>query len=398
MKKILFFIFLIIPFYVLALDYPELYSTKGMVYDITENKVLYALNEKEKASIASLTKIMTTITAMEKIENLEKEVTITSDILNTVRWDASIAGLKINDKVTYKDLLYASILPSGADATNALAILLSGDIPTFVKEMNSLKDQIGLSNTNFVNTTGLDIEGHYSTVEDIIKLLQYAFKNETFKKIYTTKKYELSNGLTVFSTITKYHGNASLNKIIGSKTGFTLEAGRCISVYFKSNGHEMFLVTLGAPPDNKNANVLDALSLIDFIDANYEDRILVRKNSKIINLPVKNSKVDQISIYSNLEITKYLSSDYDINKVNIVYEGLNELSYKNKINSKIGIAKYYYNEELIGEEDIFLKEELKIDYIKIGKKYKFYIISIPIIILLYLIFKRKTKQNYFQLF
>lgn len=387
MKKLLLFILLIIPFPVFALEYPDLYSDKVIIYDITDDKVLYALNENEKASIASLTKIMTTITAIEKINNLEEEVIITSDMLNTVRWDASVAGLKENDKVTYKDLLYASILPSGADATNSLAILLSGNIPNFVEDMNNLKDKIGLSKTNFVNTTGLDIEGHYSTAEDIIKLLNYAFKNDLFKKIYTTKRYELENGLVVFSTVSKFYGNSSLDKIIGSKTGFTQNAGLCISVYFNSNGHEIFLVTLGAPTEIKNSHILDALNLIDFIDSNYKERIIIEKEKILKTIPVKDSKIKEINISSGLEITKYLPFDYDTNNITILYEGVEELSYKNKVGTKLGSIKYFYEEELIGEEEIFLKEEIKIDYIKLLNKYKFYLVGI--IIFLFFLFKRK---------
>lgn len=396
MKRFYVLFLIIFPVWVFALEYPELDSDKVIVYDITDDNVLYAVKEQDKASIASLTKIMTTITAIQKISDLDKEVVITKEMLSTVRWDASVAGLKENDKVTYRDLLYASILPSGADATNSLAILLSGDIDSFVKDMNDLKDEIGLNNTHFVNTTGLDIEGHYSTAEDIIKLLKYAFKNELFKTIYTTRKYELSNGMTVFSTITKYYGNSSLDKIIGSKTGFTLDAGRCISVYFKSNGHEMFLVTLGASTDKKNSNVLDALSLINFVEANYEDRVLISDELKIKDLEVEDSKIDNLSLYSTMNFVKYLPSDYDKDKVRIVYEGKDTLSFRDKFGSKVGHVKYYFGDELLGEEDFYLDEEIKMDLGKIIYKYRFYLGGFLLFVILIFIFikmKKKSTEN-----
>ena len=92
------------------------------------------------------------------------------------------------------DLLYASMLPSGADATNSIAILSSGSIESFVEKMNLLVNKLGLTNTHFVNVTGLDINNHYSSADDIRKLLAYSLKNDTFKKIYTTSEYKLSNG------------------------------------------------------------------------------------------------------------------------------------------------------------------------------------------------------------
>jgi hypothetical protein len=206
MKKILFLIMLLIlPIYTSALTYPTLHYKSALIYDMTDNKLLYELNTKEQRSIASLTKIVTTITALESITNLTDEVTITNDMLSKVRWDASIAGLKAGQTYTYEDLLYASILPSGADATISLAISTSGSIENFVKKMNDLTDRIGMTNSNFVNVHGLDEKGHYSTAEDIHKLLMYCLKNPKFKEIYTTKEYQLSTGKIVKSTVKTLH-------------------------------------------------------------------------------------------------------------------------------------------------------------------------------------------------
>lgn len=242
MKKILYLIILLVPFGVTALTYPELHYEKAIIYDMTDDEILFSKKSDEKSSIASLTKIMTTITAIENITDYNKYVTYTEEMSSQVRWDASVAGLKVGNQVTYNDLLYASILPSGADATTALAISTSGSINNFVKKMNDTAAKIGMTNSHFINVTGLDEKGHYSTVEDILKLLKYSLQNEKFKSIYTTKSYTLSNGLFVRSTIYAYNGNTK--RILGSKTGFTLDAGRCISTYFQSSDHEMLLITL----------------------------------------------------------------------------------------------------------------------------------------------------------
>ena len=201
MKRIFIILILFFPIIVNALDFPETYSDSLIIYDLTDDNIIYSVSENSKRSIASLTKIATTITAILNIKDLSEKVTITKEILDTVRWDASRAGLKVGDIVTYEDLLYASILPSGADATNALAISLFDSIDNMVFKMNELARSLNMNDTSFVNTTGLDAENHYSTANDVLTLLKYALNNKLFKKIYTTKEYTLTNGLVVKSTI-----------------------------------------------------------------------------------------------------------------------------------------------------------------------------------------------------
>lgn len=296
MKKIIIFILLLLlPIYTSALTYPKLHYKSALIYDITDSKILYELNPSDERSIASLTKIVTTITALESIEDLQDEVTITNEMLSKVRWDASIAGLKAGETYTYEDLLYASILPSGADATISLAISTSGSINNFVKKMNNLTDKIGMVNSNFVNVHGLDEKGHYSTAEDIQKLLLYCLKNKKFKEIYTTKEYTLSTGKVVKSTV-KTAGNKigkDTSRILGSKTGFTLDAGLCMSAIINSDNHEILIITLGATPNPGNTyHVLDTLELINFIDYSYNLETISKKNTKLTTIPVSLSKIE----------------------------------------------------------------------------------------------------------
>ena len=113
LKMISLLLFLWLPVSVWALEYPTMHYDKAILYDLTDDKVLYELKDTEKAHVASLTKILTTITAIESIDNLDDMITYTENMKSLVRWDASVAGLSVGDKVSYRDLLYASILPSG---------------------------------------------------------------------------------------------------------------------------------------------------------------------------------------------------------------------------------------------------------------------------------------------
>ena len=106
LKMISLLLFLWLPVSVWALEYPTMHYDKAILYDLTDDKVLYELKDKEKAHVASLTKILTTITAIESIDNLDDMITYTENMKSLVRWDASVAGLSVGDKISYRDLLY----------------------------------------------------------------------------------------------------------------------------------------------------------------------------------------------------------------------------------------------------------------------------------------------------
>lgn len=369
-KLVLFLILLLIPLNVFALSLPDLYSNNVLIYDLENDEVLLEKNSNEKVSIASLTKIMTTITAIENISDVNEEITLTSMMINSVPWYASKAGLKVGDVVTYKDLLYASIIPSGADATYSLAISISGSVEDFVSKMNDLASKLELKDTHFVNVTGLDEEGHYSSANDILIMLKYALNNELFKEIYTTKEYTLKNGLEVKTTIDKYNRTMGLDlsRIEGSKTGFTDEAGMCMSSLFTSKERNFITITLGAPYVQGNYyNIRDALTIINFVDNNYKDVVLSDEEDLIKILKVKNSKTTQYLVYPEHNVTKYLPIDYNPDDIKIEYIGKDELSYKDKLGDIIGTINYYYKDELVKKEDVIVNEEFKMDISKVLK-------------------------------
>ena len=366
LKRLFFFVFCFFAFIasVFAINGPELYSNNYVLYDLTDDNVIFEKNGDKQTNIASLTKIMTTITAIEKIKDLDESVTITQEMLSNIKFDASLAGLKVGDKLSYKDLLYASILPSGADATQALAYSLSGSIQAFVSDMNSLAKEIGMNNSNFVNVTGLDIENHYSTIDDLLKMLKYSLNNETFKTIYETKSYTLSNGLIVDATVKKYNKlmNLDISRIIGSKTGYTNKAGLCISSIFKSNNHEFIFISTNAEFIYGNYyNLKDNLNIINFMDKNYSDQIIVDKNYVIKKIPVKFSNIDEKNITVMNDVSKYLPNDFDINKVKIEYDGAYSISFLDN-NKKIGTIKVSLDDKIIYQEDVII-DGLKINFI-----------------------------------
>lgn len=401
MKKILLLIILLIPFGVFGLELPSTYSDIVMIYDLTDDQILLEKNSDKKSNIASLTKIMTTITAIELNNDLSKKVTITENMLYGIPSDASIAHLNIGATYTLEDLLYASILPSGADATQSIAVSTSGSVENFVKEMNTLAKRIGVTNSNFVNVTGLDIDNHYSNAKDITTILKYALANPTFKKIYCTKEYLLSNNQKVESTIKMYSQKMDIDvsKIKGSKTGYTSKAGICISALVDIYDHEVLIITLQAPYVYGNFyNVRDAVKLIDFLENNYKYESIIKKDEIVKTIPVSLSKIESYDIKTTSNILKFLPNDYDKEAIKIEYEGLDSLDYNNHVGSSLGKIKYYFNDELIGSEDVTLDITIEPDFLKIIDKYKMPLIFIATVLLLLIIsicllIKKKHKKK-----
>lgn len=389
MKKVFLILFLfLIPFDVFSLELPNLYSKKMVLYDYTEHKVLLEKGSQDVTSIASLTKIMTTMVALEKIENLDDKVYIEKRMLNGIPSEASVAGLKVGETVTYRDLLYASILPSGADATQVLAYSLYGGISSFVEKMNQKAKEIGMKNTHFVNVTGLDAKNHYSTLSDLTLLLEYALKNEDFEKIYTTKEYILTNGLKVKSTIFKYNESMKLDttRILGSKTGYTKDAGLCMSMIFESNGHEIIFISIGADYIYGNFyNMRDAVKIIDFVDQNFGNQILFEKGETVYKIPIELSGLEEYSVLNSENITKYLPKDFKKKEVKVEYRGKNLLTFQDKKGDKIGQISYLYKNEKFKEEDIILTQDIPIDFFKVLAKYWYIVIGIIAVIVISLI-------------
>ena len=364
LKYLLYAILLFFPTYILALTYPNLHYSKSIIYDLTADNTLFELNASEKTSIASLTKILTVITALDYIDDLNTKITYTKEMQKLVNEDTSKAGLKVGDIITYKDLLYASILPSGADATVMLALAISPSLDDFVNLMNKKAISISMTNSHFTNVIGLDDTNHYSTAKDILTLLKYALNNPIFQKIYTTKEYTLTNNLKVTTTLNHYNNaNLDLSSIIGSKTGYTNKAGLCISALFTSHNHTILIITLNTPKTKEFYHLKDTLELINFINNNYNQQIIFTPDNLITSLKISYNNTPY-QIKPTNYIYAFLPNDYQREDLTTEYIGQEQLSFKDKKNSKIGLINYYYQNKLIYTESVFLSQDIEIPYLK----------------------------------
>lgn len=243
---------------------PVLNSRIAVAYDRKSGNVIWGKNENKRSAMASTTKIMTSILLIENAD-LNQTIEVSAKAGGT---GGSRLGLKKNDKITMRDLLYGLMLKSGNDAAVAIAETVGGSVEGFAEMMNNKAKELHLENTHFVTPHGLDNPEHYTTAVELAKLADYALKNETFAKVVNTKTYTVTiNGYPkTISNTNELLGN--IEGVNGVKTGFTNNAGRCLVTSVNRNGFEIITVVLQA--DTKKFRGSDSIKLINYIYDNYE--------------------------------------------------------------------------------------------------------------------------------
>lgn len=237
-------------------DYTELgddiVSEIGLIVNVTDGEIIAGKNADARIYPASMTKIMTLIVGVENMTSMTDTFTMTHEILAPlVAADASRAGFEDGETVTVRDLLYGTVLPSGADATVGLAIKLCGSEEAFVDLMNKKAEEMGLQNTHFENSSGLHHENHYTTPTEMAMILEYAMQSDICRDILSTYEYTTTataqhpEGIELYSTMfSKMYGDEVQGaQILGGKTGFTDEAGHCLATFGTKNGKEYITIT-----------------------------------------------------------------------------------------------------------------------------------------------------------
>lgn len=245
-------------------ELPKTNSRRYIVYDRISKSMIIGKNEDVKSAMASTTKIMTTIVILEK-SDLDETVTVSAKAGGT---GGSRLGLKRGDKASVKDLLYGLMLRSGNDAAVALAEHVGGSVKEFAELMNEKAIELGLTNTHFVTPHGLDDANHYTTALELAKLTDYAMDNETFAKIVGTKSTTIyiNNQPRQINNTNELLG--VLNGVVGVKTGFTNNAGRCLVTETKRNNMDIITIVLGA--DTKKDRTKDSVNLIEYTFSKYK--------------------------------------------------------------------------------------------------------------------------------
>ncbi len=219
----------------------------AVLVEASGGEVIFAQNEKARLPMASTTKIMTALVALEHLP-LDTRVTVTPA---SVGVEGSSIYLTAGEILTLEDLLYALLLESANDAAATIAVAVAGDVPAFAALMNEKAAELGLVDTHFENPHGLDAEGHYTTALELALIARAALKNEDFCRIAATKRHIIplrgDEGVRVLLNhnrlLSSYEG------CIGVKTGFTKRTGRCLVSAAERDGVRLIAVTLNAPND-----------------------------------------------------------------------------------------------------------------------------------------------------
>ena len=228
-----------------------------MLVDVQSGTVLAEKGMDEKIYPASMTKVMTLLVAAENLPDLDATFTMTQAIIDPLYLaGASMAGYVNGETVTMRDLLYGAVVPSGAEATEALAQAVAGSEEAFVTMMNEKAAALGLTSTHFMNTSGLHDEDHYSTVREIALILQAALQNEVCAEVLSAENYRASrteqhpDGLAMTNKfLYRVHHEYSLGgaEITAAKTGYTAEAMNCCASAGKTpDGRSVICVTANA--------------------------------------------------------------------------------------------------------------------------------------------------------
>lgn len=319
----------------------ETSATSAILMDADNNRIIYANNIHKVRSVASISKIMTAILAVES-NKLDDEITIGNEINSAYGSGIYIKGGEI---LTLRDLVYGLMLRSGNDAALAIAHYVGGSVEDFVILMNEKAKEIGMKNTTFNNPSGLDEDkGNYSTAYDMAILTSYAMKNGEFKKITGTKNYKLKTNLNYYDWTNKNKLLTSYRYVTGGKTGYTKTAKRTLVTTASKDGVNLVAVTL-----NDGNDFEDHKNLFEQAFEEYKNYSILREG----NINVTDEKYYKKHILYIKNNFNYILSETE--KDNIVLKFELEKKYDYKDGDKIGKVNVMLAGEQIYEDDIYIK-------------------------------------------
>ena len=341
MKKIVLFSFFIGLFFCFPLFVSASTNSASsyILMDETTGRVLASKDMNSKRLIASITKIMTSVVAIEsgKIDDI---VTVDESVLKAY---GSGIYIEVGEEISLRDLLYGLMLRSGNDAAIMIATYVSGSEDEFVKLMNEKARELGMKNTIFYNASGLPTpSGNYSSCYDMALLTRYAMKYDLYKDIVSTEKYKVSTNKKTYvwnnkNKLLKY------DFITGGKTGYTEESGRTLVSTALIDDMKLIVVTI-RDSDDWNTH----LDLYDYARDNYIGyRVLNKAKFKVIGDTYYKNSI----FYINNDIYIPLKKNEKSGLISHVILEKKE-NYNN--NDKIGINQIYLDDNLLYEEDIYI--------------------------------------------
>lgn len=318
-----------VPFTAKAATYTpnvNIYADAYMLISLDDDShpVVAEKNADKRKYPASLTKIVTTMVTLNKVQNLSQTTTVSKSAIEALYGTgAQVAELKIGQTITIEELLYLTMVHSACDACQVLAEFVSGSVPAFVEEMNNWVKSLGCKDTNFVNPDGLHDPNHYTTPSDMAKITLAAMKNEIFNKISSTQQYKFGklNFIHTNYMLDKFHVTYYYPYAQGIKTGSTEQAGYCVITKASKGGYNYLAIVMDSPIEvldgiKTKCSFIDAKSLFNWAFDSLKYTTVVRKNDIAYELPVNNGKdADTVQLVVKDDVTTLVPSTLDPSNV-----------------------------------------------------------------------------------
>lgn len=350
-KKILVTIFLILNILSSTILAVEISSPSAVVICNESGRILYDKNSKEQRKMASLTKMMTSILLVENCE-MNEEITIDK---RACYIGGSEAGIKPNDVITAENLLYGMLLPSGNDCAMAIGYHIGGTIENFAAMMNKKAKELGLEDTNFENSHGLDSDNHYTSAYSMALITRYALSYKKISDIVATTEATVDLG-----SFTKQLRNTNsllrtYSKADGVKTGFTNGANRCLIASATENDLKLIAVVLGS--DTSSIRFSDARTILEDTFSKYKLYDISNFLNIYINIPIiKGTENDYITTFKDSK--KIALTEEEYSKIYVSENFIDKIEAPMNAGTYIGTYTVSIDDEILYTKDFYLPYDI----------------------------------------
>ena len=332
---------------------PTVEAQGAILMDYKTGRVLWEKNSTQELAMASTTKIMTAIVALENAD--------VNDIVKVSQRAAISPKVRMNlskgEEIKLEYLLYALMLQSYNDSAVAIAEHVSGSVEAFCQLMTQRAKEMGALNTSFETPSGLDGENHYSTPYDMALISRYALENEDFIKIITKSDINVSSNKKDYTLVNKNRLLREVEGAKGVKTGFTGKAGHCFVGAVERDGMQLISVVLASGWGNKGKNQkwIDTKEIISYGFKEFKYKDIIELNDVAENITINRSRTPSVDVCFSESLTLPLSNS-ELENLEIILEVPNEKLAPVKEGEKLGIAKIYIGNKLEKEIDLIATE------------------------------------------
>lgn len=401
----------------------DLQSEAIYLVNLDTGKVIFEKNADKRMYPASLTKIMTVILALEKIEDLDGvtiplKLYIQDDVYIKGKGSASTAGLALGEEVTPRGLIYGCMLPSGNEAAMMLADYIGdGSIAHFLEMMNDKARELGCTDTNFANPNGLFDENNYTTAKDMAIITRYAMELPEFMEIATTVSKDIGP-TNIHTSLTVTTTNYMMMKgsqyyyapIRGIKTGALPEAGRCLVSSASKDGFTYLMVLMGAPLNDENGNAqqlhfTETRKIYEWAFDTFRVKTLLEKGKLVTEVPVTlSTEKDSVGLVSAERFTSLVPSDIEASSVQLLPDIPKSIQAPVSKGDEIGSVRLMLAGEEVGRVVLLANESIEMSktlyYWEQVKSFfdsfwaKFTVIFVGLLLLLYIVLMIIRNHNF----